>query len=449
MQTLYFLIERHWPKLSPGTRTTVLHQLESLLTDLEVSIQQWTFICLTTVLVMEPHVQERGRPSAQTENEDTPAETLGLDSTTEEQKVLWQRVWQTALRRINLTSGITCRGASLMATALMQSPYTSDTDISLALTDLFEDLATQGPAIACDTVCAFIRQGLKFAENDARLYRSDNRQNVLLWFRHAWKIEEDLRRDVVSETASLSTETIQLLARLYGVSDSLQLYAETPLIDSSLYTRMSEEVETRPVRDFLLHAKLPLQGANDILERRIHSEPDVDNQPRESTSIDRKHKDQVLDMLSNTVKSIQADMDLTSVIRVKSALQFSIFSLITWSQLSSSSSSPQEEQATGIDAICTLLKTCLNQVFDSDTMSFKEKSSILSSLVPVLGRHTSSLQKWPTLIQPDRSSGVTTLPLLESADECDSYDSTAADALLVQIWKSEEVSLSFSWETCA
>ena len=442
LQTLYFLIDRHWDDMFLDIQARVRDQLLLLLWESDLDVQQWTFICLASILVMrESKLKHNSRHAS------TPiikANAIILDRSPEERNA-WQEIWTIALRRINLAAGAACRGACLVIEALMRSGFVPDASIASGMTGFFDEIMTQGPSSTYDSVCSLTMAALHFVEQDTKLYRLDHHQKVIIWFRHTWRAAQAATNGSATSSTNLPIDAVKLLVRACGIVETPVIWTETPSITTDLARHMFEQTECGPVRDYLLHAILPVDEASGFLNNSGFSQPNETKTISTTTSIPVREKGtQVLTILHESLKEIGAAMDLNTAAKAKSAADVAVFCIHIWAAISDAIDEPEH---CVLETACGVLDKILQQVLRDGSYTCQETASLLSSFIPLLGqplvksRTERRCQMWPMLSIPDAKAGVTTLLAIdESRDQTGPAEQIAAQGLLVSIWKSDRVS---------
>jgi hypothetical protein len=366
-----------------------------------------------------------------------------LDRSPEERNA-WQEIWTIALRRINLAAGAACRGACLVVEALMRSGFVSDASIASGMTGFFDEIMTQGPSTTYDSVCSLTMAALHFVEQDTKLYRLDQHQKVIIWFRHTWRAAQAVTNGNANSSTNLPCDAIKLLVRACGIVDTPVIWTETPSITTDLARHMFEQAECGPIRDYLLHAILPVEEASAVLDSCGSSQPNEVMTVPTMTSIPVREKAmQILSILHESLKEIAATMDLNVAGKAKSATDVAVFCIHTWAAICDAIDEPEHGV---LGTACDVLDRILQHVLRDGSYTCQETASILSSFSPLLGqplvksRNERRCQMWPMLSIPDAKAGVTTLSTIEeSRDQSGPSEQTAAQLLLVSIWKSDRV----------
>ena len=441
LQTLYFLIDRHWDNIFLDIQAQIRDQLLSLLLESDLDVQQWTFICLSAILVMRESQLKQKSGHAATSS--IKANAIILDRSSGERNA-WQEIWKIALRRVNLAAGSACRGACLVVEALMRSGFVSDAGIASGMTGFFDEIMTQGPSTPYDSVCSLTMAALNFVEQDTKLYRLDQHQKVIIWFRHTWRAAQAVTNGNATSSTNLPLDAIKLLVRACGIVDTPVIWMETPSITTDLARHMFEQTECGPIRNYLLHATLPVEEASVVSASCGPSQAKEETTVPTMTSIPVQSKGtQVLNILNETLKEIGTTINLNTAAEAKSAADVAVFCIHTWAAICNAIDVPEHGV---LETACDILDRILQQLLRDDSYTCQETASLLSSFIPLLGqplvrsRTERRCQMWPMLSIPDAKAGVTTLTAIdESPDESGPSEQTAAQTLLAAIWKSDRV----------
>lgn len=439
LQMLYFVIERHWQDLFLDVQADLLSQLLSLTKDSDLDVQQWTFVCLASICM-----KRRVAGISKAERVNTVNGGIAILDRAGDEQGIWQETWTTALRRMNLASGAACRSACLMAHALMVSGFVIEASISTALASFFEEIITQGPAQTTDAVCAFIKVALEYAERDTKLYRLDHHQKVMVWFRYNWRIAQEIRSGLTTVSAILAPETIDLLAKIAGSSDTPTIWVETPVVVSDVFQHMTEELEISPIRNYLLYAVLPVEHTSRLMDCSLPTEPKLNDLEHMTTRLNMSRARQILDLLHDTFKDILATIDLGSATKTKNVTDICVFAALLLGVLKDAQEEPEH---IAVETVCDLFERVLAQVLEEASYGVQERAGIMSSFVPILGQpglgrvQNDRSGMWPMLTIPDVRAGITTLLEVNPPEASEPVDHSQADRLLAAVWQSTRVSL--------
>ena len=177
---------------------------------------------------------------------------------------VWDSIWSHAIRRVNVpsVSRAACHAAHVLLSLTTQwdgptrLPLTSQRILS-EIETLAKDIDVQGPLYPYDSVCKFLAHCLKVASQDVRLYRMHLEEKVLSWLVDNWKMASIGRGRMPLHQM---TDIILLLENVCGFNRKSDFISQFLLPDTLIVHTLVEEERTRPLRDFLLHAKVPRFG---------------------------------------------------------------------------------------------------------------------------------------------------------------------------------------------
>nr|GAT47337.1 predicted protein [Mycena chlorophos] len=237
LQTLLFVIDRHWAKLHDGLQAKIFTALKSYIasTSTDPEVQSWALVCVAAIAHADTSVEHV--PPARD----------------------WDLIWTHTLRRTNVPS--IARAACHAAQVMMSCSQSRSTTRRIALTPqnvlveieaLAKDLDVQGPPFPYDSVCAFLSQVLRMANQDVRLHRAQLEEKALSWLVDCWTPQR------TSTTTSYAVrDIVSLLETICGASRHSDLFSGTLLPDCLIVDTLVEAEKTRIIRDFLLEATLP------------------------------------------------------------------------------------------------------------------------------------------------------------------------------------------------
>ena len=190
----------------------------------------------------------------------------------------WDTLWGHATRRMN--TGPLSRAACHVALALVRHKRVSDLQIRTEIESLARDISIQGPAFPFDSVCQFISKCLSIARADARLYKLQLEEHVVVWLAESWQLldaEQNRRR------AHAAPDLLALLQNICGLAgtDSVSIVTGSLLPDGLTVRTMVDEHKTRRIHDFLLHARLPTldDGGGQESADRTSTPREADSRP--------------------------------------------------------------------------------------------------------------------------------------------------------------------------
>ncbi|KAI5895314.1 uncharacterized protein SCHCODRAFT_02228065 [Schizophyllum commune H4-8] len=249
LQTLVFVIERHWPTLHYDLQQDVKRTLSDVMAaqNQNSTIQSWVFIAFAAIAYAESR---------------SPAKEADSTAITPDNLVSWEALWSSCMRRSNVPS--VCRAACHAAVAILAHAYqaqhlpsplpVSSTAILAEIETLMKGLESQGPAFPCDSVCLLLSRCLHIASQDARLYRMRMEDIALAWLVECWRVDP-------TSKGTLPLYSVPDMLRLLGSICSYQkvpdLLDRVQLPACPITETLEQQAHTRVMRDFLLEAKVP------------------------------------------------------------------------------------------------------------------------------------------------------------------------------------------------
>lgn len=251
LQAMLFLIDRHWLSIHHALKLTIVDSLVQLVTTDDTLIQSWAFLCLAAIVHGE-------RFLAKARDSTSPSQSFQSQSQVAYEAVTWDTIWTHSIRRVNAPA--TCRAASHAAyTLIFQAP--GSLSISLPsqrilaeIESLASDLEVQGPSLPYDSVCNFLSQCIRLANQDARLYRIHLEDKVIGWMVDHWKIAGATKIRTMPQTLR---DGVNLLQTVCGLARESFLVSRSFLPVCNVAAVMTKESAEKNIREFLLSAKLP------------------------------------------------------------------------------------------------------------------------------------------------------------------------------------------------
>ncbi|KAF7308746.1 Serine/threonine-protein kinase Tel1 [Mycena kentingensis (nom. inval.)] len=234
LQTLLFVIDKHWLLFHDELQEAVFTTLKKCITLSDQLAQSWALMCAAAIAyadVRAEHVHPRD----------------------------WDHLWAHALRRTNVpnVARAACHAAQVMLSC-SQSPSTSkrislsSQSVLIEIEGLVKDLDVQGPPLPYDSVCAFLSDALRLASQDVRLHRKQFEEKALAWLVDCW---------TPGRSVGLHSCTVHgvmlLLETICGVSRRSNLFYRSVLPDCLIAKTVIEQGRTRIIRDYALSAMLP------------------------------------------------------------------------------------------------------------------------------------------------------------------------------------------------
>lgn len=373
LQSLLFFINAHWTILHEELQQQVISVLLQFVSFEDASVQSWTFLCLAAI------AHEVGSSSSTR----APA-SVGQESAL---YVTWDAIYAHAMRRTTVASvsRAACHAASVVM-LYAKELLTSQRLISEVET-LAKDLEVQGPAFPHDSVCAFLDLALRIASQDARLYRMQMEEKVLMWFLDTWRV------DTTSKTKLLPYTVADLLTLLEGISSfstKSNLVCEMLLPDTAIIRAAEDHRYTAVIRNFILQARLPssphpssssASGSSKTLNPDDHNVDFDDLAPPRSR--ERRTSTFFMKVTEDLCTSWEASKDVPGFVtaeKVRSHLDVAFLCLCYEAVLVINGI--QSTRRT-IQAACRLIQTIFPHVSDKRWTS-DERSLMLHSLQPLI-----------------------------------------------------------------
>jgi len=298
LQTLLFLIERHWMKLYKSQREQIGEVLLEVVSRVASGEEAWAFLCFAAIAASEPKV---GNPSAA--------------------KIEWTAFWMHALRKSTSISLQIARAASHVVHCLLYWRRIDDqralSDVESFIKEFKSDPGDAGepgsygagasssrnhlsgtgvtPPWPSESICAMLVSFIRFASSDVRLSRLRLEESILSWLEgcliRSLTIGGTLSTDprgifrggIASRIASRPDvhanpqDLLALLQAICGLPKRPHVHCSIPLPDHELVETMVHYHEQGILRTFILEAKLPSMisdktAANVISPGAIQSE---------------------------------------------------------------------------------------------------------------------------------------------------------------------------------
>ncbi|KAF9240715.1 hypothetical protein BU15DRAFT_87599 [Melanogaster broomeanus] len=394
LQILLFFIDRHWCRLHNALQNEVISTLVQFVSVDEVSIQSWAFLCLAAIARCDG-VQDSSRGPA-----------------------TWDPIW---------THAMLCRAACHTAHTLIgYSKHLLTAQRALVeIETLVKDLDLQGPSFPYDAVCIFLAQCLTVASQDVRLYRMHLEEKVLSWLLDNWRVGTAAKD--VSGRSLMPPHTINdflnLLESVCGCAQHSNPVCRMLLPDCGIVEVMEEQRKTKVIRDYLLHARLP------VLRRDEGSSADA-NVPQEmlpsTTRVDqellppRGRERRVSAFLLKAMESLVSEWGTMQEInahptaeKVRQSFDAAITALIFESVLAINGTHRNRRVIQSAGKVVMLLAPFLTDA----KWTPEERLLILKAFEPLVldGDRNDVEDEWETLIGPGLESGIKT-PVLRSVN---------------------------------
>ena len=150
-----------------------------------------------------------------------------------------------------------CRAACHAAQTLLHhsKELLTPQQVLVEIETLAKDLDVQGPSFPYDSACSFLVLCMRVASQDVRLYRMQLEEKVLAWLMDTWRPGNMIKSRMSPHTME---DILSVLASICCISRDAQVLCHMNLPDCPIVTSMIDEDYCAVIRDYLLHATLPL-----------------------------------------------------------------------------------------------------------------------------------------------------------------------------------------------
>jgi len=260
LQALLFFIDRHWSVLHDGLKQDVLSNLAQLVSNDDITLQSWAFMCLAAIA----HDNATPPPSTSSQPQTPSTQNSTFSLPTSRADNVWDQTWTQAIRRTSVST--VCRSASHLAHVLLThaSSFLPPHRILAEIEAFAKDLDVQGPTFPYDSVCMFLTLCLKVANQDVRLYRMRLEDKVITWLTESWRVAEEVantkgqggraKSRIPNHTVS---DVLLVLESICGLAKRSNVICRRVLPESPAADAIVEHSRTAVIRDYLLHARLP------------------------------------------------------------------------------------------------------------------------------------------------------------------------------------------------
>ncbi|KAJ4469561.1 hypothetical protein J3R30DRAFT_3551103 [Lentinula aciculospora] len=421
LQILLFFIDRHWNTVHESMQSDIIRTLLDHITNDDGTVQSWAFVCLAAVAYADCNTATSVLSSqALSPAPPTLSQTDSMTNVLPRGASTWDSVWTHAIRRTS--SPQVCRAACHAASILLVYANTNSSlthhRVLSEIEILAKDLDVQGPTAPYDSVCLFLSQCLKVANQDVRLYRMQLEEKVLTWLIDSWK---PAHIDTLEAPLYLVSDVLTLLETICSSSQRSSLICRVILPQCLIVETVVAEEQTRVIRDYLLDAKLPstetdggrsesltsLDKSSDLgnatFMAPIPSETDL-VQPR---SRERRISTFFLKCLESAMSPWQEVSGSTSIPRAdaaKRALDIAVVSLSFESVLVLNGILSNRRV---IQAACKLIAS-VTKFLDQSQWTMEEKGLVLLALEPLFCIDVEIYDDppWTVLLPPSGGTGI-------------------------------------------
>lgn len=412
LQSLLFLIDRHWTCLHTQLQRDIRDDLLRLTADADPSCQQWSLVALTCILAR---------------SDDAPDD-------------IWAGVWQMVSRKTGLSAGASSRAACLLGELLLNRCDKSVTGD--AIEAILRDVHVQGPAVLYDAVCSFYAKALSMSARDARFFRANFADAALTWLERSWQANAGrrARSTTVEHAVNSAPQFFQLVQEISGTAIEGAAHAEFPSLctDHSVTRFMQTRLREQALRDYLFAAKVPMVHSANPSDAPPILKPDLARINRLCAILRTPRADFDIELGSFSAAILRCDLSFAAV---------SIFCqgslLRTFDGVATASETIDREPFVEICRdLAQILDRALHQNLSPTDLAF-----VLGGLRPILGVDDLSLlghkSEISSILQPGPLSGVVNIPVLSLAEQLEPRDrpSKSMIAHLGLLWENEEASL--------
>ena len=445
LQVLLFLIDRHWLSIHHSLKLGIVDSLIQFATSDEPLIQNWAFLCLAAVVHGERFLAKAKNSTLPSQSFQSSQLQTAYESTT------WDSIWTHSIRRINAPS--TCRAASHVAHALifqvpggLSVPLPSYR-ILAEIESLASDLEVQGPSHPYDSVCNFLSQCIKIANQDARLYRMHLEDKVIGWMTDHWKATK------LRPTPQTLRDGINLLQAVCGVTRESFLVSRLSIPACSIAAVITKESTEKNVREFLLSAKLPSPSQRTPVRTTDNQIPSVVREINVGVGIaelmpPQTRERKISAIFMRTLESLSDEWENVNENRISmtadiacQTLHCALISLVFESLLVYNGMAANRH----LVQASTKLILSVTRSLHGSTWNVAEKASVLHALEPLVlldEEEAFESSAWETMLPPGTGSGIKKHVFYSLVDKFDALERHAKAQrvnLLRIIWQLPDV----------
>ena len=425
LQVLLFLIDRHWLSIHHSLKLNIVDSLVQLATSDESPIQNWAFLCLAAAVHGERFLAKARDSTSSSQTFQSFQSQTAYESTT------WDSIWTHSIRRVNAPT--TCRAASHTAYALIYQapggqtvPLPSHRILS-EIESLASDLEVQGPSDPYDSVCNFLSQCIKIANQDARLYRINMEDKVIGWMTDHWKTT---KHRPIPQTLQ---DGVNLLQAVCGVTREIFLVSRSLLPVCSVAAVMTKENAEKKIREFLLSAKLPFSVKRAPVKTADSQTSSAARETNVGIGIAELMPPQArerkisafflrnLEIVTNEWENVNENRISITADAARQALEYALISLIFESLLVYNGIAANRH----LVQTSTKLVLSATHLLNGSTWNVAEKATVLHALEPVVllddDDEDPESSPWEMMLPPGTGSGIKKHVFYRLADKLDVF----------------------------
>ncbi|KZS90750.1 hypothetical protein SISNIDRAFT_518835 [Sistotremastrum niveocremeum HHB9708] len=423
LQVLLFVIDRHPELLNGDLRSQLVSTLLSLQSLDDSTIQSWSFVCMAALLWAGPN---------------TPPPEVKID---------WDPVWSYALRRA-ATVAVSRAACHFMRTIMLSS--SNNISHQRFLTDLealARELEIQGPPFPYDSVCGFLREAIKFASKDVRLFRMQFEDKIVRWLVDNWNVSEGVSSSRIRMDAHEIGDVLELLCACLTMSRTPQIYPISMLSDCPISHFVLDYGSSQVIRDYMLNAKLPVFQP---VSQGESSSPGQQSGPgqllggtTEPSGRERRVSAFLQKSLDLLITGWESGKDIVAsahYLRVCRTLDFAILSIMHNGALSLNGLKPNAAVIQSACKAISLMVPCIA----IKRWTTEERAMVLSSLYPLIAYDEDIRDdQWTAMILPRKETGIQHRILFDMIKP-PSQTTNVTRLLLEAVWKLPDVKSCFS-----
>ena len=384
LQSLLFLIERHWDVFHSEIKTEILDSLFQMIssTTEDNLTQSWSYCCISAIAISE--------------NEATSSS-------------YWDKVWVHAMRRIN-TSGIS-RYACHVANTLLICKKVASSQILLGIESRLHDINIQGPPSLCDSVCALLAHCTRIASQDISLYKLHLDDKLLSWLIKTWVVHDSTSGYTLSK---LGQYTIGDILMLVEVSCGYKNNSHVPCLILTVLCPVTEfekfQADTLVIQNFILNGTLlsettGLKSRDQNLSRKYFTEVQGGTKPLDSRA--RKVSGFLTKSLESFIATWGDGKEIPRRLAPEAFRRTIDFAILAICFESSSVLNGLSSDRRTILAACKIMSLAIPHLIDCQ-WTMEEVLLILSGLLPLCSLESvlETEQECDALVSSSKSTGV-------------------------------------------